>query len=85
VGGECKHPVAEIHEKVAKNGGFRFVLSSFLHNTQHTISFLLFKSTHLGLIFKKRYACGVPYAAVFEIVYVKVDQVTMYYIGPGNW
>jgi len=49
------------------------------------ISFLLFKSTHLGLIFKKRYACGVPYAAVFEIFYVKVDQVTMYYIGPGNW
>ena len=57
--------------------------SSFLHNTQH-ISFLLFKSTHLGLIFKKRYACGVPYAAVFEIFSVKVDQVTMYYIGPGQ-
>jgi len=33
----------------------------------------------------KRYASGVPYAAVFEIFYVKVDQVTMYYIGPGNW
>jgi len=40
VGGECKHSVAEIHEKVAK---------------------------------------------IFEIVYVKVDQVTMYYIGSGNW
>jgi len=57
------------------------VLSCIIRN----ISFLLFKSTHLGLIFKKRYACGVPYAAVFEIFYVKVDQVTMYYIGPGNW
>ena len=70
-------------KNVAKNGGFRFVPSSFLHNTQHII--LLFKSTHLGLIFKKRYTCGVPYAAVFKVFYVKVDQVTMYYIGPGNW
>jgi len=41
----------------------------------------LFKLTHLGLIFKKRYASGLPYAAVFEKVYVKV---TMYYIGSGN-
>jgi len=49
------------------------------------IAFLLFKSTHLGLIFKKGYACGVPYASVFEIFYVKVDQVIMYYVGPGNW
>ena len=57
------------------------VLSCIIHN----ISFLLFKSTHLRLIFKKRDACEVPYAAVFEIFYVKVYQVTMYYIGPGNW
>jgi len=72
-------------KKVAKNCGFGFLPSSFLHNTQHNLSFLMFKSTHLGLIFKTRYACGVPYAAVFEIFYVKVDQVTMYYKGPGNW
>ena len=57
------------------------VLSCIIRN----ISFLLFKSTHLGLIIKKGYACGVPYAAVFEIFYVKVDQVIMYYIGPANW
>jgi len=83
VGGECKHPVAEAHEKVAKMVGFVSwrVLSCILRN----LLFLLFKSTHLGLIFIKRYACWVPYAAVFEIVYVKGDKVTMNYIGPGNW
>ena len=81
MGGECKHP--EIHEKGSQNGGFRFVPSSYLHNKQQI--FLLFKSTHLRLILKK--VCinyGVSYAAVFEIFYAKVGQVTMYYIGPGN-
>jgi len=63
-----------------------FVSCRVLSCITRNLSFLLFKSTHLRLtgIFIKRYTCGVPYASVFEIFYVKVDQVTMYYIGPGN-
>ena len=39
------------------------------HATYH---FLLFKSTRLGTIFRKRYACGCLYAADFKIFFVKV-------------
>jgi len=62
-------------KKVPKMVGFVpcCVLTCIIRN----ISFLLFKSTHLGLIFKK--------GMHVEIFYVKVDQVTMYYIGLGNW
>jgi len=68
VGGECTHPVAEIHEKRSQKSWVSFrVLSCIIRK----ISFLLFKSSYLGLIFKK-YAFEVPYTVVFEILYVKV-------------
>jgi len=40
----------------------------------------LFKSTRLGTIFRKRYACGGLYAEDFKISFVKVDLVTIRYI-----
>jgi len=50
------------------------------------LSFLLFKSTRLGTIFEKRYACGGLYAADFKIFFVKVDNVTiiLWYIAKIN-
>jgi len=48
------------------------------------LSFLLFKSTRIGTILKKRYACGGLYAADFKIFFVKVDLVTIRYISQIN-
>ena len=58
IGGECKHPVGEIHKKEAKMVGFVScrVLSCIIRN----ILFLLFKSSHLWLIFKKGIHVGYP-------------------------
>ena len=60
------------------------VLSCILRNI---ISFLLFNSTHFGLILKtgKGMHVGYPLPRFLGNFYVKVDQVTMYYIEPGNW
>ena len=68
-------------QKVAQNGGFRFVPSSFLHNT--TYHFYCLNRLLLDLSLKKGMHVGYPMRRYLR--YVKVDQVTMYYIGPGNW
>ena len=48
------------------------------------LSFLLFKSTRIGTILKIRYACGGLYAADLKKNFVKVDLVTIRYIGQIN-
>ena len=57
-----------------------FVIYRVLSCKTRNLSFLLFKSTRLGRIFKKRYACRGLYAADFKIFFVKVDLVTIRYI-----
>jgi len=58
-----------------------FVIYRVLSCKTRNLSFLLFKSTRLGTIFRKRYACGGLYAADFKIFFGKVDyKVTIRYI-----
>ena len=66
--------------KVAKMVGF--VSCRVLSCIIRCISFLLFKLTYRELIFKKSMHVGYPMGRFLR--YVNVDQVTMYYIGPGT-
>ena len=60
--GESKQPVAEILEKSSQTGGFLFVPSSFLHNTQDIIFKTVLSSGYLLILLSIEYIL----ASLFE-------------------
>jgi len=77
MGGESQYPSKFTHEKSVRKQCILFRTELFLAFNTH-ISFLLFKWTNLLKIFQKMNACGIVYAAHFEI-FLLTQSWTIYY------